>query len=346
MTETMSLESLSILPKHFDTVDHEILLHKLHRYGIRGPANDFFRSYLTNRTQYTDVNGVRSDVRSISCGVPQGSVLGPLFFVLYINDLYKAIENVITRLFADDTALILYEKYLNTLVSAVSRTVQKLCRWCIENKLTISIEKTNFVLFHTPNKPLVKNLREIETEAMNIKRVDVVTYLEITNDEKLTWNAHVENVCNSLLKFFGIIKQVRHRVTKNTVRQLYHAFIYSKIKHGLEVYGNTSLKNISKVQVMQNKLLRYIMHLDIRTRTDFLHTPLNIMKVEDIRKNNVLNFVNMCLMGKCPDIFNQYYQVKSTPYITRQEGNLDIPSHRIEYGARSVKVVGAKFWTD
>ena len=305
--------------KAFDTVDHEILLHKLHRYGIRGHVNDFFRSYLTNRTQYTYVNGVRSDVRSISC-------------------------SVITRLFADDTALILYEKDLNTLVSAVSRTVQKLCRWCIENKLTISIEKTNFVLFHTPNKPFVKDLREIETEAMNIKRVDVVTYLGVTIDEKLTWNAHVENVCNSLLKFFGIFKQMRHKVTKNTVRQLYHAFIYSKIKYGLEVYGNTSLKNISKVQVIQNRLLKYIMHLDIRTRTDFLHTSLNIMKVEDVHKNNVLNFVNMCLMGKCPDIFNQYYQVKSTPYITRQEGNLDIPSYRIEYGVRSVKVVGAKLW--
>ena len=84
------------------------------------------------------------------------------------------------------------------------------------------------------------------------------------------------------------------------------------------------------------------MHLDIRTRTDFLHTSLNIVKAEDIHKNNVLNFVNMCLMGKCPDIFNQYYQVKSTPYRTRQEGNLDIPSYRIEYGARSVEVGGAK----
>ena len=137
---------------------------------------------------------------------------------------------------------------------------------------------------------------------------------------------------------------MRHKETKNTVRQLYHAFMYSKIKYGLEVYGKTSLKNISKVQVMQNKLSKYIMHLDIRTRTDFLHTSLNIMKVEDVRKNNVLNFVNMCLMGKRPDIFNQYYQVTSTPYITRQEENLDILSYRREYGARSVKVVGAKLW--
>ena len=179
---------------------------------------------------------------------------------------------------------------------------------------------------------------------MNIKRVDVLTNLGVTFDEKLTWNAHVENVCNSLLKLFGIFKQMRHKVTKNTVRQLYHAFIYSKIKYGLEVYGNTSSKYISKVQVIQNKLLKYIMHLDIRTRTNFLHTSLNIMKVEDMHKNNVLNFVNMCFMGKCPEIFNQYYQVKSTPYITRQEGNLDIPSYKIDYGARSVKVVGAKLW--
>ena len=217
---------------------------------------------------------MRSDVRSISCSVPQCSVLGPLFFGLYINDLYKAIENVITRLFADDTALILYEKDLNTLISTVSSTVQKLCRWCIENKLTISIEKTNFVFFHTPNKPLVKNLREIETEAMNIKRVDVVTYIGVTIDEKLTWNAHDENVCNSLLKLFGIFKQMPHKVTKNTVRQRYHAFIYSKIKYGLEVYGNTSLKiyprpklykinyqNISCILISEHGLTFCIHHL-------------------------------------------------------------------------------------
>ena len=218
---------------------------------------------------------------------------------------------------------------------------QKLSRWCIENKLTISMEKTNFVLFHTPNKPFVRNYL-IATENIVINHVDAVKYLGITIDEKLTWNAHVEYVCNSLIKFFGIFKQLRHKVTINIVRQLYHAFIYSKIKYGLEVYGNTSSRNISKLQVMQNELLKYVMRFDIRTGTNLLHTTLDIMKVEDIHKNNVLTFVNMCLMGKCPEIFNQYYRVKTTPYETRQEGSLDMPSHRIEYGARSVKVVGVK----
>ena len=90
------------------------------------------------------------------------------------------------------------------------------------------MEKTNFVLFHTPNKPLVRNVREIATENMVINRVDAVKYLGITIDEKLTWNTHVEYVCNSLIKFFCIFKQLRHKVTTNIVRQFYHAFIYSK----------------------------------------------------------------------------------------------------------------------
>ena len=152
---------------------------------------------------------------------------------------------------------------------------------------------------------------------MVINRVDAVKYLGITIDEKLTWNAHVEYVCNSLIKFFSIFKQLRHKVTTNIVRQLYHAFIYSKIKYGLEVYGNTSSRNISKLQVMQNKLLKYVMRFDIRTGTNLLHTTLDIMKVEDIHKNNVLTFVNMCLMGKCPEIFNQYHRVK--PHPTKQD---------------------------
>ena len=93
---------------------------------------------------------------------------------------------------------------------------------------------------------------------------------------------------------------------------------------------------------MQNKLLKYVIRFDIRTGTNLLHTTLHIMKVEDIHKNNALTFANMCLMGKCPEIFSQYYRVQTTPYETWQEGSLDMPLHRIEYGAQSVKVVGVK----
>ena len=104
----------------FDTVDHEILLDKLDRYGIRGHANDFFRSYLSKRIQYTATNGVYSSICDVKCGIPQGPVLGPLFFALYINDIYRAVRKDNIRLFADDTALFMCNANLNTLISHVA----------------------------------------------------------------------------------------------------------------------------------------------------------------------------------------------------------------------------------
>ena len=119
--------------KAFDTVDHDILLSKLDRYGIRGHDNNFFRSYLTNREQYTFVNGAKSDTKRIQFGVPQGSVLGPLFFLLYINDIYRAVDDTIIRLFADDTSLLIYDQNLNISKNKASHAFQGLFDWCKVN---------------------------------------------------------------------------------------------------------------------------------------------------------------------------------------------------------------------
>ena len=140
------------LTKVFDTVDHGILLDKLDRYGIRGHANDFVRSYLSDRRQYTVINGVNPTLKNITCGVPQGSVLGPLFFAIYINDIYKAVGQNDVRLFADDTTLFMHHSDLNTLTVDIISKFNELNRWCISNKLTIHASKTNFILFHTINQ--------------------------------------------------------------------------------------------------------------------------------------------------------------------------------------------------
>ena len=134
--------------KAFDTVDHNILLSKLDHYGIRGHANMFFRSYLTNRRQYTLVNGVKSDFEYVKCCVPQGSVLGPLFFLLYINNIYRAIGCNAVRLFADDASLIIGNRDLQLAKEKTNEMFTKLYRWCLANKLSINKDKTNFVLFH------------------------------------------------------------------------------------------------------------------------------------------------------------------------------------------------------
>ena len=146
------------LTKAFDTVDNDILFHKLERYGLRGHANMFLRSSLKNRFQYTTINEVSSTLREVRCGVPQGSVLGPLLFALYINDIQYAVGAEGVRSFADNTALYVVNSDLHILISDIKEKIENLYKWCICNKLTIDSEKTYFILFHAVNKPIPDNL--------------------------------------------------------------------------------------------------------------------------------------------------------------------------------------------
>ena len=334
------------LTKAFDTVDHEILLHKLERYGIRGHANMFLRAYLSNRHQYTAINDLSSTLRKVQCGVPQGSVLGPLLFALYINDIQNAVRAECVRLFADDMALYMVNTDLKVLISSVKVKIQQLFKWCICNKLTINIDKTYFALFHTLNKPVPDGFTEIPTTHMTIKRATEMKYLGLVLDEKLNYNEHVQSICNSLLKYFRIFNHIKHKVNKKTARQLYLTFVFSRIKYGIEIYGNCSERNVNKIQTMQNKLLKLLLQLDRLTPTNILHKNLNILKINDLYKCSILSFVNNTQIGKCPRIFEKYFHKKHSHYDLRQEGKLDIRPARLTLGDRAVRIKGAKLWND
>ena len=132
------------LQKAFDTVNHSILLQKLQCYGIRGKALQWMSCYLTNRFQYVSIGDIQSRLENISCGVPQGSVLGPLLFLLYINDIHSSVPNSKLKLFADDTSLFTSGKNVNELITETNAALSNLNNWFISNKLSLSIEKTSF----------------------------------------------------------------------------------------------------------------------------------------------------------------------------------------------------------
>ena len=237
--------------KAFDTVDHEIMLQKLDCYGIRSHANMFTRSYLINRCQFTVANGVQSDIGFFKCGVPQGSVLGPLFFLLYINDIYRAVGCNAVRLFADDTSLLSYGLNLNDVIIEAKELFDKLYHWGVANKLSINSNKTNFVLFHMKNKPVPNDFDSIQTNHMTIGRVKTVNYLGLVIDENLYWNAHVDFVYASQVKYVGIFNHIKSFITSLIARQLYFAFINSRINYGIEVYGHCADEYLSKLQTLQ-----------------------------------------------------------------------------------------------
>ena len=141
------------LRKAFDTVNHNILLIKLEHYGIRGTALNWFKSYISNRKQYVFLNGESSKLKEVSCGVPQGSVLGPLLFLLYINDLPNISKNFDFYLFADDTNIYCEANTLDELEFTINKELKELRSWLIVNRLSLNINKTNFVIFH----PIITN---------------------------------------------------------------------------------------------------------------------------------------------------------------------------------------------
>ena len=185
------------LKKAFDTVDHNILLEKLEFYGIKGQALSFLKSYLTNRSQKCKINGFVSSERLIRCGVPQGSILGPLLFLLYINDLPECLDNTRPRLFADDTNLTASGDSMTDVEIAVNSDLENLRNWLMANTLSLNVAKTEFMLIGS--KRMIKNFHpNIIIENKQIKQVYECKTLGIIIDQHLSCKSNTENICKKI----------------------------------------------------------------------------------------------------------------------------------------------------
>ena len=218
------------LSKAFDTIDHNILLQKLEIYGIRGTALCWFNSYLANRKQCVVVNGEYSQHLTISCGVPQGSILGPLLFLLYINDLTHSTAILKFVMFADDTNLFFSHKDLNELTNIVNCELNKISLWLKINKLSLNIKKTHFILFHFRQKKIITSV-SIQIDNNNIEQVKMTKFLGIIINENLTWSDHIETVANKCSKNIGIIRKLRKTVPSNVLVTLYYTLIYPYLNY-------------------------------------------------------------------------------------------------------------------
>ena len=185
------------LKKAFDTVDIDILLYKLNHYGISGNVLNWFKSYLLNRKQFTHVNGISSSYLETKCGVPQGSVLGPLLFLVYINDISLATNKGKISLFADDTNIFIVASDITTLFSLANLAADDIYKWTVCNKLSINLEKTNYMLFK-PNRYTDSTIVNMGLSCCindhKLTRVKFVKYLGVWLDESLNWSIHIDNL--------------------------------------------------------------------------------------------------------------------------------------------------------
>ena len=210
--------------KAFDTVNHYILLNKLEFYGFRGVVNKWFQSYLTGRNQYLSINGINSSLKAISCGVPQGSVLGPLLFLLYINDLPYCSNRLVFHLFADDTNILFSSKNLDLIQTTLNIELKNVSQWLNANRLALNIEKTNFVVFHSPKKKPHKVL-SICIDNQSIREATSVKYLGVLIDSTLSWRPHISELSKKIAKSVGIISKLRHYLNTDILISIYYSLI-------------------------------------------------------------------------------------------------------------------------
>lgn len=335
------------LTKAFDTVDHKILLDKLEHYGIRGHALKLLKSYLSNRKQFTFTNGTKSDTSSIEYGVPQGSVLGPLLFIIYVNDIqYATKENL--RLFADDSNMFISDFDPISLKNRTIKALHELIKWFKANKLVINMSKTNYNLFSAMNKNIPPVLNSLKIENTQIKRSKTAKYLGVILDEQLIWDGHIDQLRTEMIKIINSFKIIKNFVNGKNKSKLFNAYLSSKVKYGLEVFGQASAAQIKKIQTQQNRALKILYNKDFHTNKYRLHSDLKYLTVEDTHKQCLVNFVHKHINNKLPDTFRNYYttNLESHSHNTRQTAKIHIDRRRNEQAKKMITYSGAIAWNN
>ena len=331
------------LKKAFDTVDHQILLQKLAHYGVRGIPLKLFSDYLTNRYQFTCVNSVNSNPKLITVGVPQGSVLGPLLFLLYINDLPK-ITSLKTILFADDTALFASDSNSGKLEKFVNVELEKVKLWLIQNKLTLNIKKSCHIVFG--KKDINLNL-VIDNDQLIQK--DVTKYLGLQIDQHLKWKPHVEMLMTSLAKASRVLYRLNKYVSRPTLRMVYNALVKSKLQYGIILWGCANKTTLDRLNKLHNKALRTVTGLPYKTAINKLYSNARALKTFDLYKYALAQYMfKLYSKTSSSDNFIDNIALANTihNYNTRQAKNKNyfVSNMLTSQKSNSLLVDGVKVW--
>ena len=339
------------LSKAFDCVDRKILLNKLENYGIRGKMLKLLESYLTDRKQFVDFAGYVSTCEDIEVGVPQGSVLGPLLFLIYINNLQNNTTLKVLN-FADDTLLYTTLKkntykrdnaYLNTELENVSK-------WLMDNKLKLNVNKTRYMLFHSGKMDIWKKINfDIIIGSSTIKKVNNYKYLGVTIDSNLNWSEHIEALKTKLLKTIGILYKTRYYLNQNSLYYIFNSLLMSHVRYGLLCWGRASRTKINEINKLINRAIRCIHFKSWKESVSSIKIAKKILDVENMFQYELGVFMHKFKRDILPINFKPYFTSinKIHNHSTRfSETNYYFPRVNSLYGSKSLSYLGCKVWEE
>ena len=258
-----------------NTVNYELLLSKLYHYGIRSIAYKLIQSYLNNCSQFVNINNKLSKKLIIKHGVPQGSNLGPLLFLIYINDLPNALS-CHTTLFADDTCLLIQAKDVSTFQKRSNNELSKIQQWMNCNKLTLNPNKTQALLIPSSRQQVISTIK-LHLNNELIKPIEAAKYLGITLDSQLKFDIYISKLLTKISRSIGVMSKIRHYLPKTVLLNLYFALIHSQLLYGIAVWGSTYQTLINKLQVLQNKAMKMIEGRDWNSKVSDINLKHKIL---------------------------------------------------------------------
>ncbi len=295
------------LKKAFDTINHNILIQKINFYGVRGLCANWVSSYLENRKQMVCIDDEVSQMQHCKCGVPQGSILGPTLFLLYINDIFRVSGIMKLILFADDTNMFCSGSDVNELMEMVEIELNKFSEWFIVNKLSLNLAKTSFMIFHSK---AVNITGGIAITGVNIKRVFTTKFLGVYIDTQFNWKEHIKVIQTKVAKGISILWKVKFRLSTSVLRQLYMSLILPYLTYCCEVWGNTYKTSLEKLFLFQKKIVRLISKSDYRSHTAPMFQDLHLLPIYELVNFNTSLFMHKAYYGNLPASLQCYFKKK------------------------------------
>jgi len=342
------------LSKAFDTLDHNILTKKLDVYGIRGSANLILKSYLSNRQQYVLHKNSQSSLKPICCGVPQGSILGPLLFLLYINDMASVSRFMHFLLFADDTNMFYSNSDIWKLMQIINSELDILADWFRANRLSLNINKTNFMMFGYKKVPIsnANTPKEFYLTIDNerIKQVEFTKFLGVIIDQKFTWQRHISYVSLKVSKSLYALRQVKFKLPRETLLALYYSLVYSHLTYCNMIWGCASPTVLQELLLLQKRAIRIINKSSYLSHTSPIFKELQVLKLPDINLYSTVQFIYKHRHNYLPLVCNHFLTTNdltvNSSYSFRSISEYIIPFSRTCLRAKCINVRGPKQWSN